>query len=107
MATLKKPAVDPLVEELPPEPVEPSPAKAEDIKFTVQVSPYVVNGDVFYRWQIIDHEAKAYIADYSGQGNSGLPAKEIAETDAAQYVERIRHTVDLKLNLPEAYTVVL
>lgn len=106
MATTRKAATDPLLDELPPHP-DPRPDSANDIKFTVEISPYVVGGTVFYRWGIVDHTHRNHIPDYIGQGNGGHPTKAHAEKDAATFVERIRHTVNLKLTAPDAYTITL
>jgi len=104
MATARKPAVDPLTEELPP---EPRPSSAGDIRFEVQISPYVVSGTVFYRWAIVTNSHKDYVSDYTGHNNSGYRTADEAEDAAVEYVERIRQTVDLKLNVPDAYLISL
>jgi hypothetical protein len=107
MATARKtPAVDPLVAELP-EVEEPKPTKGTDVKFEIEISPYVVQGETFFRWTIIDHNAKPFIGEYSGQSEASYKSAETAEIGAALYVDRIRHTVELKLNAPDSYRITL
>lgn len=106
MATARKPAVDPLKEELPPAP-EPKPKNASEVYFDVQISPYVVGGRNYFRWEILEHNHTGYVGDYSGHRDSNFDSAEEAEKDARQYVERIRAAVDLKLNAPESYVITL
>lgn len=106
MATARKAAVDPLVEELPPAP-EPKPGTAAEVKFEIQITPYVVSGTTFYRWEILDHNHKGYVGDYAGHRDSGFRIPEDAEADAALYVDRVRQAVTLKLNAPDSYRITL
>lgn len=106
MATARKTQVDPLVEELPPAP-EPRPTQATDVGFTVEIAPYIVGGSTFFRWTITDNTHNGYAGDYTGHTESGFPTAEKAETGAAEYVERVRHAVQLKLDVPDSYTITL
>ena len=104
MATARKTTVDPLAEELPD---EPKPLRASEVEFEVQIVPYVVTGTVFYRWTILKNNKRGWVGDYAGHNESGFATAEAAEDNAALYVERIRHAVDLKLNVPDAYIITL
>lgn len=110
MAT-RKAAVDPLIEELPPE-QESKPVSAADVKFDVEISSYVAGGRRYFRWTILDHNGKGYVGDYSSH-SSVLPdgrtlnSSDEAEDDAREYIRRIRETIELKLNAPDAYRVTL
>lgn len=107
MATPRKAAaVDPLVAELPPA-TEPKPTTAEDVTFEIQISPYVVSGKTHFRWEILDHNHRGYVGDYSGHRDGGFETPQDAEDDAAIYVARIRHAVELKLAVPDSYTITL
>lgn len=106
MAAARKPAVDPLVEELPPTP-ELKPGTAADVKFEVQITPYVIGGKTNYRWEILDHSHKGYVGDYAGHRDAGFESGPDAEDNAAAYVDRIRQAVELKLNAPDAYRITL
>lgn len=106
MATTRKAATDPLVEELPPV-QESKPTTATDVAFEFEISPYVVTGKTFFRWDIIDHGFAGYIGDYRGHRESGYETTQAAEAGAAEYVARVRHAVELKLNVPDSYTVTL
>lgn len=106
MATTRKAAVDPLVEELPPV-QESKPNEASDVTFEIEISPYVVSGKTFFRWEIVTHNYKAYAGDYSGHRDSGYSSATDAEGGAHEYVERVRHAVELKLNVPDSYTIIL
>lgn len=106
MATARKAAPDPLKEELPPA-AEPKPDNATDVKFEIQISPYVVGGKTYFRWTILDHNHKGYVGDYSAHSDSGYEHALDAEGGAEEYVDRIRHAVDLKLNAPESYRITL
>jgi hypothetical protein len=101
-----KAAVDPLIEELPPV-QESKPTSADDVEFEIEISPYVVGGKTYFRWEIIGHTYSSYIGDYVGHRDSGYDEPKDAETGAAEYVARIRHAVDLKLNVPDSYRYVL
>ena len=107
MAAARKPAVDPLKEELPPVPEEPKPESAADLFFDVEISPYVVGGQHYYRWTILDHNAKAYAGDYVGHTEAQYLSSEQAEQQAAEYVNRVRAAVELKLNMPDSYRITL
>lgn len=106
MATPRKPAPDPLKEELPPA-TDPKPDKAYDVKFEVQIVPYIISGQTLFRWVILDHNHKGYVGDYSGHQDAGYESETDAEGGAELYVDRIRHAVDLKLNAPDSYTITL
>lgn len=107
MATPRKAAaVDPLKEELPPAP-EAKPTKASEVTFEVQIQPYVIQGKTYFRWEILDHNHKGYVGDYSGHRDSGFHDPDSAVADAEAYVTRIREAVDLKLNAPDAYVITL
>lgn len=106
MATRAAAKVDPLVEELPIS-EEPRPKRASDVKFEIEISPYVVGGRHFFRWVIIDHNAKPYIGDYVGHNDSSYESTAEAEIGATEYVDRIRYAVDLKLSAPEAYRITI
>jgi hypothetical protein len=107
MATPRKKAeTDPLVEELPPAP-EAKPTKADEVQFDVQISPYVVGGKHFFRWEILDHNHKGYVGDYSGHRESGFEDTESAESNVREYVSRVRQAVELKLSAPESYRITL
>lgn len=101
MATARKPAVDPLVEELPPAP-EQRPSAATDVSFQIQISPYVAAGKHFFRWVVLEHTHKGYVGDYAGHGESGFYSVSEAERGAREYVARVRQAVELKLNAPES-----
>jgi hypothetical protein len=104
MATARKTTVDPLAEELPD---EPRPQHALDVQFEVQIVPYIVTGTVYYRWTILKNNKRGWVGDYAGHNESGYPTADDAENGAALYVERIRHAVDLKLTVPDSYTITL
>jgi hypothetical protein len=104
MATARKTTVDPLAEELPD---EPKPVKASEVEFEVQILPYVVTGKVYYRWTILKNNKRGWVGDYAGHNDSGYESPEAAEDAASVYVERIRVALDLKLNVPDAYTITL
>lgn len=106
MATARKTQVDPLVEELPPAP-EPRPQEASEVKFTVEISPYIVGGSTYFRWTVRDNTHKGYTGDYAGHSDSGYHSATDAEGGAEEYIERIRHAVDLKLAVPDSYTITL
>jgi hypothetical protein len=105
MATPRK-AVDPLVAELPPIP-EAKPESANDVKFEIEISPYVVSGKTYFRFQVLDHNFKAYAGDYTGHQDAGYYTANDAEDGAVEYIKRIRHAVELKLNVPDSYTITL
>lgn len=106
MATTRKAAVDPLVEELPPV-QESKPTDALDVKFEVEISPYVVSGKTYFRWEIVSHNHVIYVGDYSGHRDSGYEHALDAEAGAEEYINRIRHAVELKLNVPDSYRITL
>lgn len=107
MATPRKTAtVDPLVAELPPL-TEAKPESAYDVKFEVEISPYVVGGRTYFRFQILEHNFKAYVGDYTGHQDAGYEFALDAEAAAGEYIDRIRHAVELKLNVPDSYTITL
>lgn len=106
MATRRKAETDPLIEELP-EPTEPRPESADDVKFDIDISPYVVNGAVFYRWDLVSHTHETHIGSYAGHNSPSHMTAEAAEEDARAYVSRIRHTLALKLDLPETVRITL
>jgi hypothetical protein len=107
MATPRKTtAVDPLVAELPPM-TEAKPESAWDVKFEVEISPYVVSGKTYFRFQILDHSFKAYAGDYTGHQDAGFHSATDAEGGASEYIDRIRSAVELKLNVPDSYTITL
>lgn len=106
MATRKAPAVDPLIEELPPAP-DAKPESADEVKFDVQISPYVVGGKHYFRWEILDHNHKGYVGDYSGHRDSNFETDQEAVSNATDYIARIRQAVELKLNAPDSYRITL
>lgn len=109
MVTTRKAAVDPLVEELPPE-QESKPITADDVRFEIEIMPYVAAGSTYFRWILVNHNAKGFVGDYSGHmslPDARLRSTDEAENDAQDYVERIRHAVDLKLNQPDSYRITL
>jgi hypothetical protein len=106
MATRKPAGVDPLITELP-EAEEPRPKTASDVFFDVEISPYVVSGEHFFRWTIVGHNAQDYVGSYVGQSQNSHKTAGEAEESAAEFVSRIRHTVDLKLNAPDSYRITL
>lgn len=109
MATTRKAAVDPLVEELP-QVQESKPNTANDVKFDVEISAYVAGGSNFFRWKIVDQNAKEYVGDYTEHvsvPDAGLRSAEQAEANAKEYIERVRQAIDLKLSAPEAYRITL
>lgn len=91
---------DPLIDELPPA-EERKPQTPEEVKFDVDVEPYVTGGKIYWRWTIVDHNAKGYVGDYSGHSNAALHCAECAADDAKEYVARIRQTLALKLSAPD------
>lgn len=103
MATTRKAAVDPLIAELP----EAKPKDSLEVKFEIQISPYVVQGRTRWRWEILDHNFKGYSGDYSGHRDANFDTAVDAEADAEVYIERIRAAVQLKLDVPDAYTITL
>lgn len=106
MATPRKQQVDPLVEELPPAP-EPRPQEASDVKFTVEISPYVIGGSTYFRWTVRDNTHKGYSGDYAGHSDGGYDTAPAAEFGAHEYIDRIRKAVQLKLDVPNSYTITL
>lgn len=106
MATPRKAATDPLLDELPEHP-DPAPMTASDVTFQVVIEPYIVGGEFFYRWRIADHSHQNHVGSYVEAGNAGLKTAGDAESDAKRFVDRIRHTVELKLNSPAAYKITL
>lgn len=107
MATPRKAAAtDPLLEELPEHP-DLAPKNAGEVTFQVSIEPYIVAGEFWYRWRITDHTHQNHVGSYVEAGNAGLKSSEEAEDDAKRFVDRIRHTVELKLNAPESYKITL
>jgi hypothetical protein len=66
-----------------------------------------VTGKVYYRWTILKNNKRGWVGDYAGHNDSGFESPEAAEDGASVYVERIRVALDLKLNVPDAYTITL
>lgn len=106
MATPRKPVVDPLIEELPPAD-EPKPESATDVNFVVEISPYVVSARTFFRWEIVENTYKSYTGDYVGHRDSGYYTTVEAEAGAADYIQRVRQAVELKLSVPDSYRITL
>lgn len=107
MATTRKAVVDPLIEELPPE-QESKPTTAADVSFEIEIMPYVVSGETYFRWIVVNHNAREFIGDYSGHTSvpdAGLRTASEAEANAREYVGRVRHAVELKLNVPDSYRI--
>lgn len=83
---------------------------ADDVTFDVEISTYVASGKTWFRWTILDHNAKGYVGDYSGHKSypdKPLHSRDEAEASARDYVNRIREAVQLKLNAPGAYRITL
>jgi hypothetical protein len=53
------------------------------VKFEIEISPYVVQGETFFRWTILDHNAKAFVGEYAGQTEASYKTAKDAETGAA------------------------
>lgn len=105
MATPRKvAATDPLLDELPEHPDLP-PKAATDVTFKVSIEPYIVAGEFWYRWRITDHTHQNHVGSYLEAGNSSFKTATDAEEDAQRFVERIRHTVEMKINAPGSYTI--
>jgi hypothetical protein len=107
MATTRKAATtDPLMDELPDHP-DLAPKAAADVTFDISIEPYIVSGEWWYRWNIENHSHQNHVQSYVGAGNGGLKTAEDAEADAKRFVERIRHTIQMKLSAPGAYKITL
>lgn len=114
MATPRKAAPDPLTEmteELPPVPEEPCPSSSDEVEFTVSIIPRVNGGRVLWDWEILGNTLAQHVGDYTGLKSDKIVqtyySAEEAETDARDYVQRIRNAIDLKLKLPLARKLTL
>jgi hypothetical protein len=106
MAATRKAAVDPLIEELSPG-QESKPDSPDDVVFDVQISPYVVGGKHYFRWEILNHSYKSFAGDHSGRRDAGFYTQKEAEDDAKRHIVDIRAVVELKLNAPGSYVITI
>lgn len=108
MAVRKQAEPDPLTKELPP---EPAPLSADDVEFQVVLMPHVLAGEIKWTWEIVDHNAKQHVGDYTGLNEfkavTAYVSAAKAETDARRAIERIREAIALKLNMPSPVKLTL
>lgn len=93
-------------EELPLDPIEPKPVTPDEMRFKVRIHPVIIQGNYYWRWNLIDHSAKPYVGDFTSivdPDNYGSP--ELAEEAARRQVANIRHVSGLKLNQPSEYLI--
>ena len=98
--------IDPLIEQLPPNaPLQP--LSAQDVEFTVEITPYIFLGQTYWRWEVIEHGFKGYAGDHTGQREGQFPTSDLAERAAREHVARIREVIQQKLDAPNSYRITL